>query len=154
MLHHLGPFSFSFFFVSFAFCLFISLYTMNAKKYSIRKDHLRETILKALRYFQTNIRIVLVYYESEKNMLKGSSNILGLTFASYFAETIYNYSNINLTLIKRRKRIDIGNSSTCPSPSCSEMAPFCLKQQRTAKITIGATARLEQKLSVHFSFST
>lgn len=39
---------------------------MNAKKYCIRKDHLRETILKALRYFQTNIRIVLVYYESEK----------------------------------------------------------------------------------------
>lgn len=61
---------------------------MNAQKYSIRKDHLWETILKVLRYFQTNIRIVLMFCESEKKKLKYCSDILGLTYASYFAETI------------------------------------------------------------------
>lgn len=89
-----------------------------------------------------------------KKILKVCLNIVQLTYDSYFAETISNYSNINLTLIKRRNPIDIRNSSTCPSSSCSEMATFCLKQQRTEKITIGTTSKLEQKLSVHYSLST
>lgn len=77
-----------------------------------------------------------MFCESENKKLKYCSNILGLTYASYFAETISNYPNINLTHIKRRKPIDVGGSSICPSPSCSEMAPFCLKQQRTEKILL------------------
>lgn len=69
-------------------------------------------------------------------MLKDCSNILGLTYASYFAETISNYSNINFTLIKSRKPTDVGNSSICPSSSGSEMAPFCLKQERTERLLL------------------